>query len=77
MFLLIQLSKKELVIPNSVQEMERNVFLKNDTSNPNLTTIYNNTGKSFDWGTIVGGNYNPETGIVENSLGNVEIKKSN
>ena len=54
-------------------------FFKSSTSNSNLTTIYNNTGKSFDWGSIINGTsgYNFETGIVENEYGNVEVKKLN
>ena len=52
------------------------VFYKTSTSNLNLTKIYNNTGKSFEWDSIINGTsgYNFETGIVENEYGNVEIK---
>ena len=48
-------------------------------SNSNLIIIHNNTGKSFDWYSIINDRSGTvfETGIVENQYGNVEIKKSN
>ena len=65
----------ELILPDGVETIESDSFF----GNPNLTTIYNNTGKSFDWGSIIAktSGYNFETGIVESQYGNVEIKKSN
>ena len=70
---------KTIIIPSNVTSIGSSAFAKDPTSNPNLTSIYNNTGKSFDWGSIINGTsgYNFETGIVENEYGNVEIKKSN
>ena len=69
----------EVIIPNKVSSIGVATFQKNESNNPNLSTIYNNTGKEFDWGSIINGpsGYNFETGIVENDAGNVEIKKSN
>ena len=66
-----------VIIPNSVQEIEPRTFYKSSSSNPNLTTIINQTGKAFDWGNIVNweSGYNFETGTVVNKYGNVEITK--
>ena len=66
-----------VTIPSSVKGIWNNAFSKTSTSNPNLTTIINQTGRSFDWGYIINGEpgYNFETGTVVNSAGNVEITK--
>ncbi len=69
-----------VTIPNSVTKIGSYAFQKALFSNPNLTTITNQTGKAFDWGQIVNGDYNEteynfETGTVVNSAGNVEIVK--
>ena len=80
-----------VVIPNSVTTIEENAFKKggwiqygldNDEykkryyGNDPLTTIYNNTGRSFDWKSIVGGSItdaNFETGTINNPSGNVTV----
>ena len=69
-----------VIIPDSVTTIENSAFYKSSTSNINLTTIINQTGKAFDWGQITNGSsieteYNFETGTVVNSAGNVEITK--
>lgn len=53
-------------------------FGKSSNSNPDLTTIYNNTGNSFDWNNIIKAESGTSfvTGIVENDLGNVTITNS-
>ncbi len=47
----------------------------NGRSNPNLTTIYNNTGRSFNWKKIVRSSSSAtfETGTITNSLGDVTV----
>ena len=64
-----------MTIPNSVTSIGYKAFLKNVSSNLNLTKIINKTGKSFDWGYIVNNSsgYNFVTGTVVNSNGNVEV----
>ena len=66
-----------VTIPNSVTTIRESAFYKDSTSNPNLTMITNQTGKAFDWGSIINSNsgYNFETGTVINEIGNVEIIK--
>ena len=64
-----------VTIPSSVTSIGSSAFLKNVSSNPNLTKIINKTGKSFDWGYIVNDSsgYDFVTGTVVNSYGNVEV----
>ena len=64
-----------MTIPSSVTSIGSSAFLKNVSSNPNLTKIINKTGKSFDWGYIVNDSsgYDFVTGTVVNSNGNVEV----
>ena len=73
-----------VVIPNSVTTIGNFAFSKytatenSAASNPNLTTIYNNTGRSFNWKNIVGGNWYMsdeafETGTINNDAGNVTV----
>ena len=64
-------------VPNNHQGA---AFLKKETSNPNLTTIHNLSGQSFNWGTMINygtgnstANMTFVTGIVTSSFGNVEI----
>ena len=66
-----------VTIPSSVTTIDWMAFYKDSTSNPNLTTIINQTGKAFGWGSIINSDsgYNFETGTVVNSAGNVEIVK--
>ena len=64
-----------VTIPESVLKMDYRAFGKSSSSNPNLTTIINKTGKAFDWHYIIYGNFGNdfETGIV----GNVTITNGN
>ena len=41
---------ESVTIPNSVTSIGTNAFYKTNSSNPNLTSIINTTGNSFDWG---------------------------
>ena len=58
--------------------IENNAFLKGAYWSPSLTTIVNQTDRSFDWGQIINGTsgYNFVTGTVINSYGNVEVVSS-
>ena len=64
-----------VTIPDSVTSIGEGAFLKNDSSNLNLTKIINKTGRSFNWGDIVNDSsgYDFVTGTVVNSNGNVEV----
>lgn len=71
-----------IVIPQNVTTIEPDAFCKylaiegiTNGSNLNLTTIYNNTGRSFDWENIVGSTTNAsfETGTINNDAGNVTV----
>ena len=64
-----------IIIPEGVEVIENNAFRKGNYYNTSLTTIVNQTGKSFDWGQIINGTsgYNFVTGTVINSYGNVEV----
>ena len=64
-----------VTIPDSVTSIGEGAFLKNDSSNLNLTKIINKTGRSFNWGDIVNwsSGYNFVTGTVVNDNGNVEV----
>ena len=44
-----------VTIPDSVTTIEGKAFYKSSSSNPNLTSIINTTGRSFDWGKIITG----------------------
>ena len=64
-----------IVIPASVEVIEKGAFTKGTYWNTSLTTIVNQTGKSFNWGNIL---YNTSgfefvTGTVVSSYGNVEV----
>ena len=67
-----------IIIPPSVEVIENNAFLKGAYWSPSLTTIVNQTDRSFDWGQIINGTsgYNFVTGTVINSYGNVEVVSS-
>ena len=69
-----QIGAEVIVIPPSVEEIERNAFEKNQWS-LTLTKIINQTGRSFDWGLIINGTsgYNFVTGTVYSQYGNVEV----
>ena len=69
-----QIGAEVVVIPPSVEEIERNAFEKNQWS-LTLTKIINQTGRSFDWGLIINGTsgYNFVTGTVYSQYGNVEV----
>ena len=69
-------------IPSSVTTIGESAFYVSSSSNNNLSTIVNNTGRSFDWGLIINGtsstDYTFETGTVAStriSGWNVEITK--
>ena len=64
-----------VTIPDGVTSIGWSAFYKSSTSNPNLTSIVNKTGNSFDWGYIINDSsgYNFVTGTVVNDAGNVEI----
>ena len=66
-----------IIILNGVIDIGDSAFYKNSSSNSNLTSIVNKTGKNFDWGLIINNSsgYNFETGTVVNEYGNVEITK--
>ena len=78
-----------VTIPSSVESIGTSAFYKanvknkktNTTtfSNINLTTIYNNTGKSFDWKSITGGSSDATfvTGTIPHSLGDITVTTSN
>jgi len=68
-----------VVLPESVTTIGGSAFLKEQydyyISNTELATIYNNTGKSFDWKRIVGSttDANFETGTIINNNGDVTV----
>ena len=67
-----------VVLGTNITTINRGAFSKFTTyggSNPNLTTIYNNTGRSFDWKSIVGSSSSAsfETGTINNDAGNVTV----
>ena len=68
-------SIKTIVVPESVETIENYAFSKSRYNNTSLTTIVNQTGKSFNWGLIINNvsGYNFVTGTVINSLGNIEV----
>ena len=64
-----------IIIPEGVEVIENNAFQKGNYYNTSLTTIVNQTGKSFNWGNIL---YNTPgfefvTGTIVGSYGNVEV----
>ena len=67
-----------IVIPASVEVIEKGAFTKGTYWNTSLTTIVNQTGKSFNWGNILYDTPSFEfiTGTVINSYGNVEVVAS-
>ena len=64
-----------VTIPSTVETMYGNAFAKASNSNPNLTTIVNTTGRSFNWGNVLNysSGYEFETGTVSTSAGDVTI----
>ena len=68
-------SVKTIIVPESVETIENYAFSKSLYNNTSLTTIVNQTGKSFNWGLIINNvsGYNFVTGTVINSLGNIEV----
>ena len=64
-----------IIIPEGVEVIENYAFRKGTWYNTSLTTIVNQTGRSFDWGQIINGTsgYSFVTGTVINSYGNVEV----
>ena len=68
---------KTVTLPSNLSLIGSAAFYKSSTSNPNLTTIVNKSGKIFSWGNIINDNYNSQyefnKGTVVNSVGNVEI----
>ncbi len=68
-------SVKTIIVPESVETIENGAFRKSNWYNTSLTTIVNQTGRSFNWGLIINivSGYNFVTGTVINSLGNIEV----
>jgi len=67
-----------VVIPSTVTSIESNAFLKSSESNPNLSTIANHTGISFDFGGITGSSSQSfATGVVTHASGNVTVTIQN
>ena len=67
-----------IIIPEGVEVIENSAFRKGNWYNTSLTTIVNQTGKSFNWGNIL---YNTPgfefvTGTIVSSYGNVEVVNS-
>ncbi len=67
-----------IIIPEGVEVIENSAFRKGNWYNTSLTTIVNQTGKSFNWGNIL---YNTPgfefvTGTIISSYGNVEVVSS-
>ena len=71
-----------VVLPESVTTIENNAFKKQKDvpqqadSNTNLTTIYNNTGREFNWNQVTGGSSSDstfETGTITHSQGNITV----
>lgn len=64
-----------VTIPPNVTSIGGGAFGKNSNSNTTLTTIINQTGRSFNWGSIVNGSsgYEFETGTITNSAGDVTV----
>lgn len=73
-----QLSK--VTIGTKVTEIGSNAFYKNDTSNSNLVSIINKTGRAFNWPDIIATdslqNSNFVTGTLPSSFGNITISAS-
>lgn len=65
-----------VIIPSSVTTIAPYSLYKSGSSNPNLVSIINKTGKSFDWGMIINGDsaYDFTTGTVGNMNGNIIIQ---
>ncbi len=59
-------SLTSIIIPDSVTEIGNYAFLSNQNSNPNLTTIYNLSGKSFNWKKII--TYSSGTAFVSGTV---------
>ena len=55
-----------IIIPDSVTEIGNYAFLSSRNSNPNLTTIYNLSGKSFNWEQII--TYSSGTAFVSGTI---------
>ena len=68
-----------VILGTNVTTIGDSAFNKHDIiSNTNLTIIYNNTGRSFDWDNIVGSSGSSssatfETGTINHSLGDVTV----
>jgi hypothetical protein len=63
-------------IPSTVEVIEQLALLKYSFSNPNLTTIINKTGRSFNWPGIILGELEPqvfETGTITKYNGVITI----
>ena len=67
----------EVVIPASIEEIGSNAFYKivTYTEYNMLTKIINKTGRSFDWKSITGSNYeaNFVTGTIRHQYGNINV----
>jgi hypothetical protein len=67
-----------ITIPSTVETIHTNAFYKHQYRNPNLTTIINKTGRSFEWGSITNStNKNQvfETGTISHDYGAIQVTK--
>ncbi len=72
-------SLMNVVIPSTVTMIGTGAFYKSGESNPNLTTIANHTGTSFDFGNITGSGSSASmvTGTATHPNGNVTVTIQN
>ena len=67
-----------ITIPSTVETIHTNALYKHQYRNPNLTTIINKTGRSFEWGSITNStNKNQvfEVGTIEHDYGEIQVTK--
>ena len=67
-----------ITIPSTVETIDNVAILVNQYYNPNLTTIINKTGRSFNWPGIISGKLEPqvfETGSIIKHNGEITISK--
>ncbi len=72
------MSYKKIVIPATVETMATSgMFGHSARNNPNLVTIVNKTGKSFNWATLTASSYTTNntfvTGTIKHEAGNIEV----
>ena len=67
-----------ITIPSTVETIDNVAILVNQYYNPNLTTIINKTGRSFNWPGIIFGKLEPqvfEIGSIIKHNGEITISK--